>query len=142
MFDFSCFFTFIHCGNVQLLDHLSKIDGLHSYYRTVAHSILVVFVLTLCICACAQINGKVRLTRCFYLMLSMIGITYGIGTGIGRGKRIFLPPCKRSAAIRAFLSIFFLPASTPVCCWLMSAKSRTKLINVAKVTILIDFILY
>lgn len=66
--------------------------------------------------------------------------TYGIGIGIGNGKRIFLPPCKRRAAMSAFFIIFFLPASTPVCCWLMRAKSKTKLINVAKVKILNDCI--
>lgn len=66
--------------------------------------------------------------------------TYGMGKGIGSGNRIFLPPCNRSAAITAFFRIFFLPASTPVCCWLINANNKTKLIRVAKVMILTDFI--
>lgn len=38
--------------------------------------------------------------------------TYGIGMGIGSGRRIFLPPLRSIAVSAAFLSIFFLPAST------------------------------
>lgn len=68
------------------------------------------------------------------------GCTYGIGNGIGSGKRIFLPPCNRRAAIMAFFIIFFLPASTRFCGWLMRANNKTKLIRVAKVMILIEFI--
>lgn len=67
--------------------------------------------------------------------------TYGIGSGMGKGKRIFLPPCNKSAAIRAFFIIFFLPASTPVCCWLISANNNAKLINVAKVINLMDLMI-
>jgi hypothetical protein len=39
--------------------------------------------------------------------------TYGSGIGMGRGRRIFLPPFSSNAAIAAFFSIFFLPASAP-----------------------------
>ena len=45
-------------------------------------------------------------------MIVLLVATYGIGIGIGSGKRIFLPPLRSSAVSAAFLSIFFLPAST------------------------------
>lgn len=40
--------------------------------------------------------------------------TYGIGIGMGRGRRIFLPLFRSNKANAAFLSIFFFPASFPV----------------------------
>lgn len=39
--------------------------------------------------------------------------TYGIGIGIGSGRRIFFPPLRSKAVRAAFLIIFFFPASTP-----------------------------
>lgn len=38
--------------------------------------------------------------------------TYGIGMGIGNGKRIFLPPFRSMAVRAAFFRSAFLPAST------------------------------
>ena len=37
--------------------------------------------------------------------------TYGIGIGMGRGRRIFLPPFSSNKANAAFFIIFFFPAS-------------------------------
>lgn len=56
--------------------------------------------------------------------------TYGIGIGIGSGRRIFLPPLRRSMASAAFLSIFFFPAS--VSCGMkaaMTMANTTKIVN-------------
>lgn len=58
-------------------------------------------------------------------------MTYGIGIGIGSGRRIFFPPFNNIAVSAAFLRIFFLPAST----WLglnRAAKTIDKMRNVDK----------
>lgn len=59
---------------------------------------------------------------------------------MGKGRRIFFPPCNKSAAITAFLSIFFLPASTPLGCWLISANRRASDMSAAMLNALIGFI--
>lgn len=63
--------------------------------------------------------------------------TYGIGSGIGNGSRIFLPPLSNKAAIAAFLSSFFLPASAPF--GIKAARTMATTAKMAK--ILRNFIL-